>query len=128
MMSRATYYSYRLRQLTGIPLTRICEVASEIAYETLLKDPELLQRTRKNYAVRTPERQLEIDLSRGYVRLVPLEYFEGFEDHEPGTMIDLSGITTSELQCWFNSLFSLSRFDRRSKKSSLRLGTNVIKM
>jgi hypothetical protein len=88
MMSRATYYSYRLRQLTGIPLTRICEVASEIAYETLLKDPEFLERTRKKYAVRTPERQLEIDLSRGYVRLVPLEYFEGFEDHEPGTMID----------------------------------------
>ena len=88
MMSRATYYSYRLRQLTGIPLTRICEVASEIAYETLLKDPEFLERTRKKYAVRTSERQLEIDLSRGYVRLVPLEYFDGFEDHEPGTMID----------------------------------------
>ena len=87
MMSRATYYSYRLRQLTGIPLTRICEVASEIAYESLLKDTKLLESTRKKYAVRTPERQLEIDLSRGYVRLVPLEYFEGFEDHEPGNMI-----------------------------------------
>jgi hypothetical protein len=62
-------------------------VASEIAYETLLKDQELLQRTRKNYAVRTPERQLEIDLSRGYVRLVPLEYFDGFEDHDSGSMI-----------------------------------------
>ena len=87
MMSRATYYSYRLRQLTGIPLTRICEVASEIAYETLLKDPEFLERTRKKYAVRTAERQLEIDLSRGYERLVPIEYFEGFEDHDSGSMI-----------------------------------------
>ena len=87
MMSRATYYSYRLRQFTGIPLTRICEVASEIAYETLLKNPEFLEETRKKYAVRTPERQLEIDLSRGYERLVPLEYFEGFEDHDSGSMI-----------------------------------------
>ena len=87
MMSRATYYSYRLRQLTGIPLTRICEVASEIAYETLLKDPEFLERTRKKYAMRTPERQLEIDLSRGYERLVPLEYFEGFKGHESKRMI-----------------------------------------
>jgi hypothetical protein len=76
MMSYATYYSYRLRQLTGIPLTRICEVASEIAYGTLLKDPELLETTRKKYAVRSPERQLQIDLDRGYVRLVPLEYYD----------------------------------------------------
>jgi hypothetical protein len=75
-ISHATYYSYRLRQLTGIPLTRICEVASEIAYETLIENPELLRETRRKYAVRTPERQLEIDLSRGYVRLVPLEYYD----------------------------------------------------
>jgi hypothetical protein len=76
MMSRATYYSYRLRQLTGIPLTRICEVASEIAYDTLLENSDLLQETKKKYAVRTPERQLEIDLNRGYERLVPLEYYD----------------------------------------------------
>ena len=87
MMSHAGWNSYRLRQLTGIPLTRICEVACEIAYDSLLKDSELLETTRSKYAVRTPERQLEIDLSREYERLVPLEYFKGFEDHEPGTMI-----------------------------------------
>jgi hypothetical protein len=75
-ISRATYYSYRLRQLTGIPLTRICEVASEIAYETLIEKPELLETTRKKYVVRSPERQLQIDLDRGYVRLVPLEYYD----------------------------------------------------
>lgn len=75
-ISHATYYSYRLRQLTGIPLTRICEVASEIAYETLLENPELLQETRKKYAVRSPERQLQIDLERGYERLVPLDRFD----------------------------------------------------
>ena len=62
-------------------------MASEIAYETLLKDPEFLERTRKKYAVRTPGRQLEIDLSRGYERLVPLKYFEGFEDPDSGSMI-----------------------------------------
>jgi hypothetical protein len=63
------------------------KVASEIAYETLPKETELLERTRKQYAVRTRERQLEIDLPRRYERLVPLEYFEGFEGYEPGTMI-----------------------------------------
>ncbi len=62
-------------------------VTSKIAYETLLKYPELLESTRKNHAVRTPERQLESDLSTGYVWLVPLKYFDGFEDHEPGSMI-----------------------------------------
>ena len=41
MISYALYNSFRLRQLTGIPLTRICEVASEIAYDTLLENPEL---------------------------------------------------------------------------------------
>ena len=74
--SYALYNSFRLRQLTGIPLTRICEVACEIAYDTLLENPELLQETRRKYAVRTPERQLEIDLERGYKRLVPLEHYD----------------------------------------------------
>ncbi len=75
-ISYATRNSYRLRQITGIPLTRICEVASEIAYEALTKDPDLLEKTRKDYAVRSPERQLQIDLDKGYVRLVPLEYYD----------------------------------------------------
>jgi hypothetical protein len=57
--------------LTGIPITRICEVACEIAYDTLLKDPELLEKTKREYSVRTPERQLEIDLERGYEKVVP---------------------------------------------------------
>jgi hypothetical protein len=59
-----------LRQLTGIPLTRICEVACEIAYDTLLERPDLLQETIRKYSVRSPKRQLEIDLSRGYLKVV----------------------------------------------------------
>jgi len=64
------YNSFRLRQLTGIPLTRICEVAYEIAYETLLERPDLLQETIRKYSVRSPERELEIDLARGDLRVV----------------------------------------------------------
>jgi hypothetical protein len=55
-ISFAGYKSFRLRQLTGIPLTRICEVACDIAYDTLLKNPELLEKTKKEYAIRSPER------------------------------------------------------------------------
>jgi len=40
----------------GIPLTRICEVACEIAYDTLLERPDLLQETIRKYSVRSPER------------------------------------------------------------------------
>ena len=70
MISYAYYNSYKLRQLTGIPLTRICEVASEIAYDTLLERPDLLQDTIRKYSVRSPQRQLEIGLSRGYLKVV----------------------------------------------------------
>jgi hypothetical protein len=69
-VSFAGYRSFRLRQMTGIPLSRICEVACEIAYDTLLKDPELLDRTIKEYSIRSPERQLEIDLKRGYGKVI----------------------------------------------------------
>jgi hypothetical protein len=71
MISYALYNSFRLRQLTGIPLTRICEVACEIAYDTLTENPLLLEETRRKYAIRSPERQLEIDLDRGYLKVVP---------------------------------------------------------
>jgi hypothetical protein len=70
MISYAYYNSYKLRQLTGIPLTRICEVACEIAYDTLLERPDLLQETIRKYSVRSPERQLEIDLSTGYLKVM----------------------------------------------------------
>ena len=70
MISYAYYNSYKLRQLTGIPLTRICEVACEIAYDTLLERPDLLEDTIRKYSVRSPKRQLEIDLSRGYLKVV----------------------------------------------------------
>ena len=70
MISYAYYNSYKLRQLTGIPLTRICEVACEIAYDALLEKPDLLQETIKKYSIRSPERQLEIDISRGYLKVV----------------------------------------------------------
>jgi hypothetical protein len=70
MISYAYYNSYKLRQLTGIPLTRICEVACERAYDTLLEKPDLLQETIRKYSVRSPERQLEIDFARGYLKVV----------------------------------------------------------
>ena len=70
-ISFAGYQSFRLRQLTGIPLTRICEVACEIAYDRLLEDPGLLQEIREDYSIRSPERQLEIDLKRGYEKVLP---------------------------------------------------------
>jgi|GEM_PF-2678055 len=71
VFSFAGYQSFRLRQLTGIPLTRICEVACEIAYDTLLQSPRLLQDTIEKYSLRTPEKQLELDLNRGYEKVVP---------------------------------------------------------
>jgi len=70
-VSFAGYQSFKLRQLTGIPLARMCEVACEIAYDTLVENPFLLEETRRRYSIRSPERQLEIDLSRGYERVVP---------------------------------------------------------
>lgn len=70
-ISYGLFHSFKMRQLTGIPITRICEVACEIAYDTLLKDPELLGKTKKEYAIRSPERQLEIDLKKGYEKVVP---------------------------------------------------------
>jgi hypothetical protein len=51
-------------------------VACEIAYASLLENLDLLQEIREGYSVRTPERQLQIDLLRGYERLVPLEYYD----------------------------------------------------
>jgi hypothetical protein len=68
-ISFAGYQSFRLRQLTGIPLTRICEVACEVAYHKLLEDLDLLQEIREGYSIRTPERQLEIDLKNGYEKV-----------------------------------------------------------
>ena len=69
-INHALYNSFKLRQWTGIPLTRICEVACDIAYDTLLEKPDLLQETIRKYSVRSPERQLQIDLSRGYLKVV----------------------------------------------------------
>jgi hypothetical protein len=69
-VSRAGYRSFRLRQLTGIPLTRICEVASDIAYRALMEDAELRDEVISKYSIRPPERQLEIDLGRGYEKVI----------------------------------------------------------
>jgi len=85
-ISYGHYNAFRLRQLTGIPITRICEVACEIAYETLLKDTELLQRTRKKYGVRSPWKQLEIDVKKGYNRVIPLDCFGELDDDWPSTL------------------------------------------
>jgi hypothetical protein len=70
-VSFAGYQSFKLRQLTGIPLSRICEVACEIAYDSLIENPYLLDDTIKKYSIRPPKRQLEIDLNRGYEKVVP---------------------------------------------------------
>ena len=70
-MSHAGFRSFRLRQLTGIPLTRICEVASDIAYNVLLDDPELRAEVINRYSIRSPERQLEYDLKKGYEKVIP---------------------------------------------------------
>ena len=70
-ISHAGYRSFRLRQLTGIPLSRISEVASDIAYKVLLDDQDLRQEVISKYSIRTPERQLEYDLKKGYEKVIP---------------------------------------------------------
>lgn len=69
-VSFAGYNSFRLRQLTGIPLTRICEVACELVYESLTKNQDLLRETIERYSIRSPERQVEIDLKNGYGKVI----------------------------------------------------------
>ena len=69
-MSHAGYKSFRLRQLTGIPLTRICEVACDIVYKVLKKDTKLKDKMVSKYAIRSPQRQLQIDLERGYGKVI----------------------------------------------------------
>jgi len=69
-ISHAGYNSFRLRQLTGIPLSRICEVASDIAYEVLKENAQLKEEVIRKYAIRSPDRQLEIDLEKGYERVI----------------------------------------------------------
>ena len=69
-VSLVGYRSFRLRQLTGIPLTRICEVASDIAYRVLMEDVELREEVIRKHSIRPPERQLEIDLNRGYEKVI----------------------------------------------------------
>jgi hypothetical protein len=68
--SRAGYKSFRLRQLTGIPLSRICEVACDVAYRTLRDNDDLREEIITRYSVRSPKRQLELDLERGYEKVI----------------------------------------------------------
>ena len=70
-ISRAGYNSFRLRQLTGIPLSRISEAACEIAYGFLLEDRDLRQEIIEKYSIRSPEKQLELDLRKGYEKVIP---------------------------------------------------------
>ena len=70
-LSHAGFKSFRLRQLTGIPLTRICEVACDIAYRTVRDDPELREEVIRLYSIRPPEKQLEMDLKNGYEKVTP---------------------------------------------------------
>ncbi len=50
------FQMFRLRQLTGIPFTRLAEVAAEIAFNTLINDPNLVSRTIKTHSIRDPMR------------------------------------------------------------------------
>jgi hypothetical protein len=68
--SQTGYKSFRLRQLTGIPLSKICEVACDIAYEVLRSDPELRERIIKENSICSPVRQLELDLQNGYEKVI----------------------------------------------------------
>ncbi len=63
------FQMFRLRQLTGIPFTRLSEVAAEIAFNTLMNNPELILKTIKTHSIRDPMRQIEIDINKGYKRV-----------------------------------------------------------
>ncbi len=63
------FQMFRLRQLTGIPFTRLAEVAAEIAFNTLINDPDLISKTIKTHSTRDPMRQIEIDINKGYKRV-----------------------------------------------------------
>ncbi len=41
------FQMFRLRQLTGIPFTRLAEVAAEIAFNTLMNNPDLVSKPSK---------------------------------------------------------------------------------
>ena len=69
-LNRMKFKSFRLRQLTGIPLTRIGEVACDIAYRVLLEDEDLLKEVIDKYSIRSPKRQLEYDLKKGYEKVI----------------------------------------------------------
>jgi hypothetical protein len=64
------YHMFRLRQFTGIPMKNLAEVAAAVAYETLKNNEELKQKLMETYSIRTPEKQLEIDLKKGYEKLI----------------------------------------------------------
>ena len=70
VFSNTGFQSFRLRQLTGIPLSRISEVASEIAYNILIEDPDLKRKIIEKYSIRSPERQLEFNLKKGYEKVI----------------------------------------------------------
>ncbi|MBW1859348.1 MAG: hypothetical protein JRI70_04535 [Deltaproteobacteria bacterium] len=53
-----------------IPLTRISEIASDIAYRVLMDDAELRKEIIRKYSIRSPQRQLEIDLKKGYEKVI----------------------------------------------------------
>ena len=89
-ISHVGYNSFRLRQLTGIPLTRICEVASDIAYE-VLKDPEK----------RAAYDKLGADWQAGQDFRPPPDWNEGFEFHGGG----FTGATPEQFSDFFESLF-----------------------
>lgn len=61
---------FRLRQLTGIPFTKLIEISAFLAYEHLKDNPELTRDIVQKYAIRKPEKQIEIDRKRGYQSVI----------------------------------------------------------
>ena len=57
-ISHIGFNRFRLRQYTGIPLSRISEAASEIAYDILRADQELRREIMDKYSIRSPGRGL----------------------------------------------------------------------
>lgn len=70
MNIRIGFYMFRLRQLTGIPFTRLAEIAADVAYNALKDNSDLKMQLVENHSIRDPDRQIEIDIKKGYDKVI----------------------------------------------------------
>ncbi|MGD0282352.1 MAG: hypothetical protein ABSB95_08330 [Dissulfurispiraceae bacterium] len=61
---------FRLRQITGIPLTKLPEIAALITYEIIKDNDDFKRKLIKAHSIRDPERQIELDIKKGYEKVV----------------------------------------------------------